>query len=105
MIFRHPFVTTSTVLALFLTLSNTAVADELLIGVGQQAAEMQQVDRPFKGMDRQSVYETFGTPVRQTTPMGEPPITSWVFDNFTVYFEYDYVIHTVLHDAESKPIN
>ncbi|MBL4868395.1 MAG: phosphodiesterase [Pseudomonadales bacterium] len=92
------------VFAIGLALSAPLNADVVTIGVGQQAATKQSLSRPHKGMEKQQVYSHFGDPINQTNTIGEPPISSWVFDEFTVYFEYDHVVHTVLHDSESKPI-
>jgi len=32
--------------------------------------------------------------------VGDPPITQWVYDRWSVYFEYDKVLFTVLHKGE-----
>ena len=29
--------------------------------------------------------------------MGQPPITRWNYDQWSVYFEYDRVLYAVLH--------
>jgi hypothetical protein len=29
--------------------------------------------------------------------VGDPPISRWVYDHFTVYFEYDKVLHSVVN--------
>jgi hypothetical protein len=39
----------------------------------------------------------FGKPNEMLAPVGDPPITRWVYDRYTVYFEYSYVIHSVLN--------
>jgi hypothetical protein len=43
------------------------------------------------------VKEVFGEPQKRTPAVGEPPITRWIYKDFTVYFEYDRVIHAVKH--------
>ena len=100
MTISHFFIVFATTLAL----SAASYADVVTIGVGHQAATKQSLSRPYKGMEKQQVHSRFGDPVTQTNTIGEPPISSWVFDEFTVYFEYDHVLHTVLHDPDSKPI-
>jgi len=53
--------------------------------------------RPTSGMSMQQVEVTYGAP-RETLPyVGNPPITRWVYENFTVYFEYEHVIYSVVH--------
>jgi hypothetical protein len=34
--------------------------------------------------------------------VGDPPITRWVYDRFTVYFENDRVIHSVVHHDQQQ---
>jgi len=61
--------------------------------------EFRHVTLPGKGMTKDSVEARFGSPSNRTEPVGEPPITLWRYDNgFTVYFEYDHVIHAVTHN-------
>jgi len=49
------------------------------------------------------VEERFGTPRTKYDEVGDPPITRWVYPDFTVYFEYQYVINAVAHDAAGEP--
>ncbi|MBV1882650.1 MAG: hypothetical protein KUG82_13515 [Pseudomonadales bacterium] len=92
------------VFAITVMLSSSVLADVVTVGVGHQAKDKHALSRPNKGMDKQEVYSHFGDPIKQTNSVGKPPISSWVFDKFTVYFEYEHVVHTVLHDSNSKPI-
>lgn len=50
---------------------------------------------PQRGMTKQRVERGWGEPTRRIAAVGQPPISRWVYDGFTVYFEYDRVIHTV----------
>ncbi len=50
---------------------------------------------PVRGMTMQQVTHDFGAPKEKRAPVGDPPITRWVYPNYTVYFEYKYVIHSV----------
>ena len=52
---------------------------------------------PGRGMTKDQVEERFGTPPEKVGAIGEPPISRWVYSGFTVYFEYDHVIHSVNH--------
>lgn len=52
---------------------------------------------PGRGMLKDQVEERFGSPSDKVPPVGEPPISSWVYNGFTVYFEYEHVIHAVKH--------
>ncbi len=50
---------------------------------------------PDRGISKAAVERNFGTPISKRAAIGDPPITRWVYEGFTVYFEYDYVIHSV----------
>lgn len=52
--------------------------------------------RPSRGMTQASVESKYGSPVSVESPIGEPPITRWVYSDFVVFFEYDKVIHAVV---------
>ncbi|MEL7310660.1 MAG: hypothetical protein AAFN07_04060 [Pseudomonadota bacterium] len=51
---------------------------------------------PQRGMTMARVESSWGQPQSRRSAVGQPPITRWEYDGFTVYFEYDRVIHTVL---------
>lgn len=52
--------------------------------------------RPTQGMDMTQVEQKFGTPEARFPAVGEPPITRWNYSEFSVFFEYDKVIHSVV---------
>jgi hypothetical protein len=53
--------------------------------------------RPTAGLSQDQVLNQFGEPLQRVAPVGEPPISRWVYDLYTVYFEHQYVIHSVVH--------
>ncbi len=53
--------------------------------------------RPARGQTMEQVYDKFGQAQQEMPAIGKPPITRWIYKNFTVYFEYDRVIDTVIH--------
>ena len=55
------------------------------------------VIRPTAGMSMEKVIQEFGEPDSRVDPVGEPPISRWEYGNYTVYFEHQYVIHSVVH--------
>jgi hypothetical protein len=71
-----------------------AHADTLLIE-GIQAASASNSERPRSGQSKAQVEASFGMPEVRSSAVGDPPISSWEYQNFTVYFEYDHVIHAV----------
>lgn len=53
--------------------------------------------RPTRGMSMTAVERTYGTPANRRAAVGEPPISRWEYAGFTVYFEHQYVIHSVVN--------
>ena len=54
------------------------------------------IPRPTRSMTMEQVKEQFGNPLEIHGPVGNPPITRWVYDKFVVHFEHEYVIHSVV---------
>jgi hypothetical protein len=50
---------------------------------------------PGRGMTMEQVEAKFGPPREKLPDVGDPPITRWNYDGFSVYFEYQYVIDSV----------
>lgn len=55
------------------------------------------IEMPARGMSMSLVEAHFGEPQQKTPKVGEPPITRWEYGRFTVYFEHNYVLHSVVH--------
>jgi hypothetical protein len=70
-----------------------ATADTLLVESVQSAPD---VSRPERGMTMEQVLQNRGEPQRRVGPVGEPPISHWVYPDFVVYFESNYVLHSVI---------
>jgi len=83
-------------LLLMLGLSATPVTADTLIMDQLAPGEAQTANRPVRGMSMQTVQQRFGSPLNQRPAVGDPPITRWEYADFVVYFEYRYVIHSVL---------
>jgi hypothetical protein len=47
-------------------------------------------------MTMTAVEQSFGKPVEILPAVGTPPITRWIYPTCTVYFEHQYVIHSVV---------
>jgi hypothetical protein len=43
------------------------------------------------------VSQRYGQPLAAHPSVGEPPITRWDYSNYSVFFEYDLVLTSVLH--------
>ncbi len=81
---------------LLILMSFQISAEEVKLPVGQQAPEKKAIERPKNGMSKQQVEARFGEPRGWDDPVGEPPISSWEYEEFVVFFEHDLVLHSVL---------
>ena len=65
---------------------------------GPAATEpMVSVIVPGNGMSMDQVSQRFGEPKEKVGAVGDPPISRWVYDGYTVFFEHDLVLHAVIH--------
>jgi hypothetical protein len=55
---------------------------------------------PEKGLKMEEVKAQFGSPIKQNPAIGKPPIIRWDYSNYSVYFEKEYVIHSVPHQRK-----
>lgn len=59
-------------------------------------------DVPGRGMSKAEVRAQFGQPRHTRPAVGQPPITRWDYDGFSVYFENDTTLHSV-REKERAP--
>ncbi len=81
--------------ALALTLAGTARAETVVEG-DQVMVRESDIVRPHRGMTMHAVETKFGAPQQRHEAVGEPPISRWDYSGYTVFFEKDRVIHTVV---------
>jgi len=55
------------------------------------------IPRPRRGQNMEQVRQQFGAPVQELPWVGDPPISRWIYDKFTVYFEGRSVINSVVN--------
>ncbi|MEM7054357.1 MAG: hypothetical protein AAF446_07385 [Pseudomonadota bacterium] len=79
---------------ILLLMIGSAKADVLLI---DEVRERMLRDLPGNGLSQAEVEQRYGTPLERRNPVGDPPITRWVYDDYSVFFEYDLVLESVLH--------
>ncbi len=88
-------------------LGTAALADDVKIPLGEQA-RAQHIATPTTGLSKAQVKSQYGEPQKENPAKGKPPISSWDYGEFTVYFENDHVIHSVvkpkLHKSEEIKI-
>lgn len=76
-----------------LVLSPVTAGDQLTIP-GHVATTDKQI-MPKRGLSMDDVLTEYGEPDERFGPVGEPPITEWVYGSFRVYFEYEIVLHSI----------
>jgi len=57
---------------------------------------------PSRGMTMTTVKQLFGEPDRRHPAVGKPPISRWQYDGMMVYFDSEYVIHSVATNDNHK---
>jgi len=78
--------------------SGLAHAETIAVDNGIAVKES-DVATPTRGMTMNQVATKFGTPVTKVPAVGKPPISRWESPGFVVYFESDYVIHSVVANS------
>ena len=68
---------------------------ELIAIDGQPVVRSDSLPKPSRGMSMQAVESQFGAPAQRRGTVGKPPITRWDYPGFSVYFEFDRVLHAV----------
>lgn len=91
----------SLLFCLFLLLPTTLFAETIVVPIGQQGMDKANMERPAKGMTTEQVVARFGEPLSWSEAVGTPPISRWVYSDYVVYFESDYVIHTVMNPKDN----
>lgn len=89
-----------------LALSFQASAD--VLEMPGTAADTTVIDAPApilprRGISKTQVEAQYGPPITRHPAVGDPPITRWDYQGFSVFFEYQHVLHAVIPD-EPKPI-
>ncbi len=86
---------------LSVALSSTAVSAraEIVAVDGKPVLRPDSQPKPSHGMTMQAVEAKFGAPAQRRGTVGKPPITRWDYAGFSVYFEFDRVVHAVSADG------
>lgn len=82
------------VATLVLAGTGQAIADVLLLKSIETAPD---ISTPQTGINMANVRVTFGEPASEDDAIGDPPITRWNYPEYSVFFEYDLVLHSVIH--------
>ena len=84
---------------LIFTFAQPALADVLLIDAINQGPinSEEGLPRPTRGMTMNQVKQRYGNPDVEHPWVGHPPITRWDYSNYSVFFEHQYVLTSVVH--------
>ena len=92
-------------LSLGISLAGPATADVLLMEGIQSTPNVQT---PRKGMNMDNVRNSYGSPAKEYPAVSttgnprHPPITRWDYQGFSVFFENDLVLHSVVRRPTSN---
>jgi len=80
--------------------AGTAFAETIVVNDQVQVREARS-DVPKRGLTMDDVEKHFGAPVTRHPTVGgssaqQPPITRWDYNGFSVFFEHEHVIHSVV---------
>ncbi len=69
---------------------------ELVVDEGKVAVLPSNTPQPARGALMKTVEKQFGAPTNRHPTVGKPPITRWDYPGFSVFFEGDRVIDSVI---------
>lgn len=75
-------------------IAGVAPAETIVLN-DQVAVRESSVERPARGMTMAAVEARFGAPASRREAVGQPPITRWDYGDFSVFFEFERVVHAV----------
>ena len=69
----------------------------LMEGIAKEPANSAEgLPRPARGTSMERVLERYGEPRDRMPAVGMPPISRWMYDGYTVYFEDQHTITSVI---------
>ncbi len=90
------------VMVVSLAISSPSNAEVLLLNKIAEAPANRDIEkgllRPTRGMTMKQVLAKFGEPWGTLPTVGTPPITRWHYPGYTVVFEYQRVITSVVEN-------
>lgn len=86
---------TRIVFVAFLLLAPCALFADVLIL--DEVRQVEKMDLPENGQSMASIESKFGAPESRQPAVGDPPITRWDYKEYSVYFEHEVVLFSVLH--------
>ena len=86
-------------IAFSLIFSVSALAD--VIKMPSESPQVLTSDSaPARGMTKNQVEANFGAPHSIIGPIGDPAIYRWDYAQYSVFFEHNYVLHSVVTSSK-----
>lgn len=82
---------------MLLGLAASPLSAETLLVDDQVLLRPVSIELPKRGSSMAAVEAKFGAPKARHAAVGDPPITRWDYEAFSVYFEHQHVVHAVAH--------
>ncbi len=70
--------------------------------VNEPANTTTGIVRPEPGITMEDVVVQFGEPMGRTRPVGDPPVSRWIYEDFVVFFERERVIRAVVRKSRIR---
>jgi hypothetical protein len=77
-------------------------AEVITLPLGEQTRQS-DLDMPVRSMNKQDVRRDYGDPQEITDAVGEPPISQWIYGDYVVYFEGNWVLYSVVKHPSNDP--
>ena len=87
----------SSLITLFLAISTLQVNAQVVKTPDSAAQVVINSSMPHRGLSKTQVESKFGQPSSKEGPVGQPAIYRWNYNNYSVFFENNIVIHSVAH--------
>ena len=75
-------------------MAGMASADVLIL---DEVRQVERMDLPKNGYTKADIESKYGAPQNRHQAVGDPPISRWDYADYSVYFEHNLVLFSVLH--------
>ncbi len=79
-----------------------AATAETVVVNGRLEVAPTTIAHPHRSQTMHQVERRFGAPEKRFPAVGHPPMTRWDYRDFSVYFEYNRVVHAVVHAPAAR---
>lgn len=98
----NKLITGSLILFSLYLIAPFTTAETITLPLGEQTKKAAMA-LPERSMNKQDVRRDFGDPQEITDAVGEPPISQWIYADYVVYFENNWVLYSVVKHPSNNP--